>query len=279
MELTEHVQYIIHSAKTIVYARDYRYVEPEHIMLALFLDENDLPKIILEKLGLDNPRMIRDYNSSIPRKENAAPARYSEPPLSKDTVTLLETAEKEGLAYGDRVVSIEHLFLALFKTKIAKMEYIFGQYHINIRELYFKMKDILLENCKEGNFKSIDGKLTIKKDGQDVDKRYYLSPLVKKYVLSPGTKNFYQKPEVDLDIARTLLSTKGNRHRAGIDNYHYVNGELRMLTEREALRLMGFPDDFKIVDSRAQMYKQAGNSIVVDVLMHILQLVLPNLKY
>lgn len=143
MELTEHVQYIIHSAKTIVYARDYRFVEPEHIMLALFLDENDLPKIILEKLGLNNPRMIRDYNSSIPRKENATPARYSEPPLSKETVTLLETAEKEGLAYGDRVVSIEHLFLALFKTKIAKMEYIFGQYHINIRELYFKMKDII----------------------------------------------------------------------------------------------------------------------------------------
>ena len=34
MELTEHVQYIIHSAKTIVYARDYDAVEPEHIMLA-----------------------------------------------------------------------------------------------------------------------------------------------------------------------------------------------------------------------------------------------------
>ena len=143
MELTEHVQYIIHSAKTIVYARDYSAVEPEHIMLALFLDENDLPKIILEKLGLDNPRMIRDYNQSIPRNENSTPARYSEPPLSKSTVNLLETAEKEGLAYGDRVVSIEHLFLALFKSKVAKMEYIFGQYHINTRELYFKMKDII----------------------------------------------------------------------------------------------------------------------------------------
>ena len=143
MELTEHVQYIIHSAKTIVYARDYDAVEPEHIMLALFLDENDLPKIILEKLGLDNPRMIRDYNESIPRRENATPARYSEPPLSRNTVKLLEMAEKEGLAYGDKVVSIEHIFLALFKSKVAKMEYIFGQYHINTRELYFKMKDII----------------------------------------------------------------------------------------------------------------------------------------
>ena len=34
---------------------------------------------------------------------------------------------------------------------------------------------------------------------------------------------------------------------------------------------MGFPDDYKIVVSRAQGYKQAGNSIVVDVLIHILR--------
>lgn len=43
-----------------------------------------------------------------------------------------------------------------------------------------------------------------------------------------------------------------------------------MLTEREALRLMGYSDDFKIVVSRAQMYKQAGNSIVVDVMLAVL---------
>ena len=143
MELTEHVQYIIHSAKTIVYARDYSYVEPEHVMLALFLDENDLPKIILEKLGLDNPRMIRDYNNSIPRRGTSSPSRYADPPLSRECITLLETAEKEGLAYGDNVVSIEHLFLALFKTKISKLDYIFGQYHIKTKELYYKMKDVI----------------------------------------------------------------------------------------------------------------------------------------
>ena len=116
--------------------------------------------------------------------------------------------------------------------------------------------------------------LKITKGGETVDKRYYLSPKVKAYVLKPGTKTFYQKPEVDLKIARTLLATMGNRHRAGIDNYHYVNGELRMLTEREALRLMGYTDDFKIVVSRAQIYKQAGNSIVVDVMMALLELLI-----
>ena len=45
---------------------------------------------------------------------------------------------------------------------------------------------------------------------------------------------------------------------------------LRRLTPRECLRLMGFTDDFKIVVSDTQMYKQAGNSIVVDVLIALL---------
>ena len=34
---------------------------------------------------------------------------------------------------------------------------------------------------------------------------------------------------------------------------------------------MGFPDNFKIAVSRAQSYKQSGNSIVVDVLMAIVK--------
>ena len=39
---------------------------------------------------------------------------------------------------------------------------------------------------------------------------------------------------------------------------------------REVHRLMGYPDSYKIVVSKAQAYKQAGNSIVVDVMMNIL---------
>ena len=33
---------------------------------------------------------------------------------------------------------------------------------------------------------------------------------------------------------------------------------------------MGFTDDFKIAVSDTQMYKQAGNSVVVDVLMELI---------
>lgn len=101
--------------------------------------------------------------------------------------------------------------------------------------------------------------------------KYYLSEKVRKYVLSTGTKNFYSKPATDLEVARPLLTTMHKMHRAGVDNYVTTDGRLRKLTPRECLRLMGFSDSFKIVVSDTSMYQQAGNSIVVDVLIHIME--------
>lgn len=53
------------------------------------------------------------------------------------------------------------------------------------------------------------------------------------------------------------------------------NLRIRKLTPKECWRLMGFNDsDFKKaekVNSNTQLYKQAGNSIVVNVLMAILK--------
>lgn len=104
--------------------------------------------------------------------------------------------------------------------------------------------------------------------------KYYLSEKVRRYVLSTGTKNFYSKPEIDLEVARPLLTTMHKMHRAGVDNYVTTDGRLRKLTPRECLRLMGFSDSFKIVVSDTSMYQQAGNSIVVDVLIHIMEQIL-----
>ncbi len=106
---------------------------------------------------------------------------------------------------------------------------------------------------------------------KEVDNKYFLSDKVAEYVMKSGTKKFYSKPKIDLDIARPLLSTMGKMHRAGIDNYISKNNRIRKLTPRECLRLMGFDDRFKIVVSDTQMYKQAGNSIVSNNFIEILK--------
>ncbi len=108
-------------------------------------------------------------------------------------------------------------------------------------------------------------------DVNDVEEKYYLSEKVAKYVLTSGTKNFKTSTETDLPIARPLLQSMHKMHRAGVDNYVTHKGRIRKLTPRECLRLMGFTDSFKIVVSDTAMYQQAGNSIVVDVLIAILK--------
>jgi DNA (cytosine-5)-methyltransferase 1 len=108
-------------------------------------------------------------------------------------------------------------------------------------------------------------------DVNKVEEKYYLSDKVRDYVLSSGTKTFKTSVKTDLEVARPLLQSMHKMHRAGVDNYVTHTGRIRKLTPKECLRLMGFRDDFKQVVSDTQMYRQAGNSIVVDVLIALLK--------
>ncbi len=173
------------------------------------------------------------------------------------------------------------LFVIGIRKDLTAKEFVYPQ-KIGIENLKFYMQDILEDNCKyEENGKNFtyskkNGNIILKKVPGEVDKKYTLTPKVRNYVLKSGTKGFKTSTQTDLKIARTLLRTMTQHHRAGVDNYITIyedeNGKvIRSLTERECLRLMGFPDSFKIVVSTQQMLKQAGNSIVVDVMMAILK--------
>lgn len=109
-------------------------------------------------------------------------------------------------------------------------------------------------------------------DVNKVEEKYYLSEKTKAYVLSTGTKGFKTTVGTDLEIARPILQSMHKMHRSGVDNYVTHNkGKIRKLTPRECLRLMGFKDDFKQVVSDTQMYRQAGNSIVVNVFIALMK--------
>lgn len=171
-------------------------------------------------------------------------------------------ARNFGIPQGRR-----RLFVVGFKDEKCAKKFKFP----DEKELKFTMQDFLLDNCADGNFKYDDkGDICLLPGGEVVER--FLSQKLIDYVMSPGTKNFYHEDaKIDLPVARAILSTQGNSHRASVNNYVTTNGRIRALEPRESLRLMGFPDDFKMVVSRAQSYKQSGNSIVVDVLMEIIK--------
>lgn len=59
----------------------------------------------------------------------------------------------------------------------------------------------------------------------------------------------------------------------GKTGLYLVDGQVRKLSPRECLRLMGYPDDFVMPVSDAQAWKQTGNSVCVKVLVRILEAV------
>jgi len=145
--------------------------------------------------------------------------------------------------------------------------------------LKYTMQDFLEDNCAFGhfNYNPTDGELIVEKIPGKPDKKFTLTPAVQKYVLAGGTASYKTSTKTDLPIARTLMKMMTQHHRAGVDNYITVKKNplvLRQLSDREALRLMGFTDDFKIAVSSLQTLRQAGNSIVVDVLIAILREIL-----
>lgn len=100
---------------------------------------------------------------------------------------------------------------------------------------------------------------------ENVAEKYFLSDKILPTILSDGTGGYKAKSEIDLTVARPLCATMAKMHRACQDNYVTQNGRIRRLTPRECARLQGFSDDFVILVSDSQAYKQFGNAVTVNV--------------
>lgn len=112
---------------------------------------------------------------------------------------------------------------------------------------------------------------------KEVDDKYYLTQKMYEYVMAEGTKSWKAKPETDLKIARPLTATMHKMHRASTDNYYHTDYKpkdktnLRRLTPREAARLQGFPDTYKIIVSDTQAYRLFGNAMSLNIIEKIIK--------
>ena len=79
-----------------------------------------------------------------------------------------------------------------------------------------------------------------------------------------NNKSSYDRAYFENKCSGTLLTKQPN-------NVLLNNFKIRRLTPRECFRLMDFPDSFTWPVSDSQAYKQAGNSIVVNVLLKIIK--------
>ena len=149
-----------------------------------------------------------------------------------------------------------------------------------------KRERIFVVSCLEANnfsFNKLEGKETRPLSEfleKDVNELYTMTqPYMLKFLNKGIDNSFRGRLKVIKDFSYTISTKQMRVPNSGIIDIG--NGQYRYLTERECLRLMGFNDSdidkLEEVHPRrknctsSKLYKQAGNSIVVDVLMAIIK--------
>lgn len=134
-----------------------------------------------------------------------------------------------------------------------------------------------------GFYKKLFTKQTEFKFPKAKSKKIYMNEIIEKnakgYDISKHLQKSYifkfddNKPQI-IDkksnvFAKTLVSSYHKIQR--LTGTFVKDGQtgLRLLTENECKKLMGFPDNYKFPVSRTQMYRQLGNAVVVPVVKEI----------
>ncbi len=114
----------------------------------------------------------------------------------------------------------------------------------------------------------------------NIDSKYYVRDTIRKSRLERIKDKNYPKPYISHEnIAGSITPHPySSALRAGASaNYILINDERRP-TEREMLRIQGFPDTYKIVLSYTKVKHQCGNSVAVPVIKAVAKEMLDSLK-
>ena len=103
---------------------------------------------------------------------------------------------------------------------------------------------------------------------QDIDQKYYVRDAIKLSRIARLKDKNYPRPYISHENMAGSITPHhySSALRAGASaNYILINDERRP-TEREMLRLQGFPDSYKIVVPYGKVKKQCGNSVAIPVI-------------
>lgn len=115
---------------------------------------------------------------------------------------------------------------------------------------------------------------------KDVDSKYYVKDNIRESRLMRLKDPNYPKPYISHENMAGSITPHpySSCLRAGASaNYILINDERRP-TEREMLRIQGFPDDFKIVVPYSKIKHQTGNSVAVPVIKAVAKAMINALK-
>ncbi len=119
-KLTTKFQEALSEAQTLALGQDHAYIEPAHVLVAM-LRQDDGPKALLQRAGVNVASLLAGAEAAVQRLPQVQGQEQVQ--VGRDTVSLLQAAEKESIKRGDQFVAGELFLLALadHKGEIGKL--------------------------------------------------------------------------------------------------------------------------------------------------------------
>jgi ATP-dependent Clp protease ATP-binding subunit ClpB len=113
-KLTTKFQEALGDAQSLALGGDHAYIEPSHVLVAM-LRQDDGPKSLLQRAGANVSGLLssaEDVMNRLPKVEGQDQVQ-----VGRDTVSLIQAAEKEAIKRGDQFVASELFLLAMCDNK------------------------------------------------------------------------------------------------------------------------------------------------------------------
>ena len=115
-KLTTKFQEALGEAQTLALGQDHAYIEPAHVLLSM-LRQQDGPLSLLQRAGVNVQALLQASEAAVQKLPQVQGQEQVQ--VGRDTVTLLQGAEKEAIKRGDQFVASELFLLALSDAKSA----------------------------------------------------------------------------------------------------------------------------------------------------------------
>ena len=113
-KLTSKFQEALGDAQSLALGGDHAYIEPSHVLVAM-LRQDDGPKSLLQRTGANVTGLLSAAEAAMNRLPKVEGQEQVQ--VGRDTVSLIQAAEKEAIKRGDQFVASELFLLAMCDNK------------------------------------------------------------------------------------------------------------------------------------------------------------------
>jgi ATP-dependent Clp protease ATP-binding subunit ClpB len=157
---TDKLREVLQRAQTVAVMGANQLIEPEHLLLAMFENEDGLVQRMIDIAGGSSAVIVENLRDRINKLPRVSGDGYGEPRISSNTLRVLSTAEMLAKSAGDNFVTIERVLQAISDSS-SDMRDIFKRGGVDSKSLALAIEKIRAglradTEAAEGNYQALE---------------------------------------------------------------------------------------------------------------------------